>query len=179
MSWRLDLNELQKFHKRQGASWPAEPLLLAPVLRGVRSTCATQHLITKRRPLHYMTVTRVQGVCVCVCARARRVPETYFTRGTQRVIAKRRNPLLTHVLYVKNKVHWDHKTKTNVTPSLGNVQCVTKFGAYRANCGHLRPERFLSWALPPTPKRFIGQGNVNLFGTRESENASLNSFWQV
>jgi hypothetical protein len=99
-----------------------------------------------------------------------------------RVIEKSRNPFLTHVLFVKNKLHWNQKTKSNGFLSAGNAHRVQR-------CMHSprlsslntegRPERFLSCTLPVSRKRFTRRDTVDLFGTGESGNASLNSFWQV
>jgi hypothetical protein len=41
-----------------------------------------------------------------------------------------------------------------------------------------RPERFLSCTYPVSRKRFTRRCTVDLFGTGESENVSLNSFYQ-
>jgi hypothetical protein len=88
------------------------------------------------------------------------------------------------MLYLsKNKLHSNQKTNNNVTLSVGSVDRVTKFDGYRPNYRHLRPKvdrnglcssRFLCHRNG-TPEEIMSV----CFGTGESGNVSINSFWQV
>jgi hypothetical protein len=87
-----------------------------------------------------------------------------------------------HTFYLsKNKLHWHQKTKNNVKcwkcPERNKVWRIsTKLSSLNTEG---RPERFLSCTLPVSRKRFTRRDTVDLFGTGESGNVSLNSFWQV
>jgi hypothetical protein len=62
------------------------------------------------------------------------------------------------------------------------VESVTRFDISSKLSSHNtegRPERFLSCTLAVSRKRFTRRDIVNLFGTGESGNVSINSFWQV
>jgi hypothetical protein len=100
---------------------------------------------------------------------------TVYSVAKYRVIEKSRNPFLTHVLFAKNKLHWNQRGKKQCY--IKCRKCVPRSVSSLNTEG--RPERFLSCTLPVSWKRFTRRDTVDLFGTGESGNVSLNSFWQL
>jgi hypothetical protein len=74
-----------------------------------------------------------------------------------------------------NKLQWNQKTKNNVIfvcwkcSPRSAIHAFTIFVVFGA----------IRWRVPVSRKRFTRRDTVDLFGTGESGNVSLNSFWQV
>jgi hypothetical protein len=90
------------------------------------------------------------------------------------MIEKSRNPFLTYSIC--QKINYIEIRKQNkVILSIGNAHRVL----YRQLNIEFRSERFLFCTLPASRKRFTRRDIVDLFGTGESGNVSLNSFCKL